>query len=271
MDKENNSKEIEKPTPLKITDVERILDFQKILDKIAQNGDGKFHAKLKSKYSPTELCGCLRNAWYSRIFPVPYDAESYRAFLFGNMVHEMFQKNLDYPDRYKMFKDTELLDRVSFVESEKGFHYLLPFEKTEGRRVIISGRLDSIIFLKGAEKPIIVDYKTTKAIKYNLTEPKDAHISQVNFYLGCTLGDHGIIVYIDKGTFQIVQHTIHYSYDRFQKMIDFAVDLDNAIEKKKCPKIDKSEMAKEGYCSYCKYAKECKVEEDKGGKKWLSL
>jgi hypothetical protein len=263
--------EIIKPTPLKINDVERILDFQKILDKIAQNGDGKFHAKLKSKYSPTELCGCLRNAWYSRIFPIPYDADSYRAFLFGNIVHELFQKNLDYPDRYKVFKETELLERVSFVESEKGFHYLLPFEKTGGKRVVISGRLDTIFFLKGADKPIIVDYKTTKDIKYNMSKPKDAHVSQVNFYLGCTLGDHGIIVYIDKRDFKIVQHTIDYSHTKFEDMINFAVILDNAIETKTCPKINKSEIAKEGYCSYCKYAKECKAEEEKYGKKFVSF
>ena len=269
MTDENNLPE--PPTPLKISDIERILDFQKILDKIAQKGDGAFHAKLKSKYSPTELCGCIRNAWYSRMFPIPYDSKSYRAFLMGNMVHELFQKNLDYPDRYKMFKDTELLDRVSFVEAEKGFHYLLPFEKTEGRRVIISGRLDSIIFLKGADKPIVVDYKTTKAIKYSMNEPKDAHVSQVNFYLGCTLADHGIVVYIDKGTFETVQHTVHYSYDIFNKMIDYAVDLDNAIEHNICPSITKSEMAKGGYCSYCKYADKCKAEKNTGDKQWVSL
>jgi hypothetical protein len=239
------------------TDFETLLNFQQIVDKIANKDDGKNHAKLSAKYAPTELSGCMRNAWYNRMNPVPYDAESYRNFLLGNMIHELFQKNLDYPDRYKTFKDHPILEGIKWVEAEKSYMYMLPFEKTNGRRVVISGRLDSIIYLKDRTDPIIVDYKSTRAIKYNRAAPKETHVSQLNFYLGCALATYGILVYVDKGNLEVVQHTIKYSQKIFDDMVQFAIDLDGYIEKNEVPICDVSKMKKEGYCSYCNHKEKC--------------
>lgn len=246
---------------LELQDFEKLLDFQSIIDKIANKDDGKNHAKLDGKYSPTELGGCMRNAWFNRIYPLPYDAKSYRAFLMGNILHELFQKNLDYPDRYKTFKDHPILEGVKWVEAEKSYMYMIPFERTNGRRVVISGRLDSIIYLKDRDDPIIVDYKTTKAIKYNLKGPKAAHVTQVNFYLGCALANYGILVYIDKGDLEIIQHTVPYSQKVFDDMVDYTIKLDNYIVKKEVPDCNVIEMENEGYCSYCKYKDKCKAHE----------
>jgi hypothetical protein len=65
-----------------------------------------------------------------------------------------------------------------------------------------------------------VDYKSTKAIKYNMAAPKKMHVTQINFYLGCALAKYGILVYIDKGDFEIIQHTVEYSQKVFDDMVE---------------------------------------------------
>jgi CRISPR/Cas system-associated exonuclease Cas4 (RecB family) len=242
-------------------DFEKILDFQKILDEIAKKGDGSFHAKIENKYSPTELSGCIRNAYFNRIFPIPYDDKSYRNFLLGNVLHELFQNHLDFKLRDKILGKL-FEDKVRYVENEKSYMYMIPLSKTNNERIIISGRLDTVIFLKDVQKPIVVDYKSTADIKYTQTEPKDAHVSQLNFYLGCTLADNGIVVYVDKRNLNVVQHSIKWSPSKFTEMEDFAINLDKHIREKKIPNTDIDKMSKEGYCSYCKYRKQCQDAEN---------
>lgn len=241
----------------KLENFEKVLDFQVILDKIAQQDDNRFHAKMKHKYSPTELSGCIRNSYYSRLFPEEYDASSYRHFLLGNILHELFQKNLEKNIRETLLKHV-LNDNIVYIENEKAFQYLIPIEKTNNRRVIISGRLDTIIYLKDRETPIIVDYKSTQNAYYNMKAPKDAHIDQINFYLGPSLSDFGIIVYIDKRNLSIVQHTIPYSQERFDKTIKFCIDLDNALENNIVPIVNVQQHVDEGDCKYCRHKDRCK-------------
>ena len=240
-----------------LKEFEKILDFKKILLAIAKKDEGRFHSKHPAKFSPTELSGCMRNAYYNRLFPEEYDDKSYMNFLYGNVIHELFQKHLDWKERDKVLKDV-LGDNIRYIENEKGFHYLLPLEKTNNERIVISGRLDSIIYLKNNPIPVVVDYKTTAMIKYNIDAPKDTHVSQLNFYLGCMLADYGILVYVNKPDLKIVQHTISWSPEVFNKMVDFAVDLKSHIDKKIEPIIDIPQMQNEGYCSYCKHKDRCK-------------
>jgi len=247
-------------TKLEQKDIEEILNFQKILDGIAQTGDGSNHAKIGSKFSPTELSACIRNSYFDRMYPIPYDEDSYRNFLLGNTIHEIFQKNLDFKLRDKVL-DKVLHGKIRFLESEKSYMYLLPLELTNNKRIIISGRLDTIIFLHGYDKPVVVDYKTTSDLKYSLDHAKNAHIAQVNFYLGCTLGDIGMVVYVDKKNLSVVQHTTHWSPEKFNEMIQYAITLNKHLEEKTIPTCDIPLMKKEGYCSYCKHKDRCLEEE----------
>ena len=247
-----------------LQEFEKVLDFEKILIGIAKKDEGHLHIKHPAKFSPTELSGCMRNAYYNRLFPEEYDDKSYLNFLYGNIIHELFQNNLDYKMRDKVLKEV-LGDNIRYTESEKSFHYLLPLEKTNNKRIVISGRLDSIIFLKDNPIPIVVDYKTTGAIKYNLAAPKDTHVSQLNFYLGCMLADYGILVYINKPDLKIVQHTVKWSPEIFNAMVDFAVALKKSIDNKTEPEVTVIDMEREGYCSYCKHRDKCKTFE--AGKK----
>jgi len=245
---------------LTITEIEKILDFQKIGDAIAQKGDGANHAKVDGKYSPTELSACIRGSYYSRIFPKEYDSKTYRNFLLGNTIHDIYQKNLDYKERDKNKKLIELLGgKIRFTESEKSYHYLLPLDKTNNRRIVISGRLDSIIFLHGYDKPIVVDYKTTSELKYSRDAPKEAHVAQVNFYLGCTLADYGMVVYVDKKSLETVQHTTTWSPEKFKEMENYAITLDKHLMAGTVPSCDIPLMKKEGYCNYCDYCDKCRA------------
>lgn len=248
---------------LTITEIEKILNFQKIVDAIAQKGDGANHAKISSKFSPTELSACIRGSYYSRVFPKEYDEKTHRNFLLGNIIHDVFQKGLDYKERDKNKNLVELLGgKIRFTEAEKSYHYLIPLEKTNNRRIIISGRSDSVIFLHGYEKPIVIDYKTTSELKYSRDAPKDAHISQVNFYLGTTLADYGMVVYIDKKSLETVQHTIMWSPEKFKEMEEYAIELDKHLTAGTVPKCDIAKMKKEGYCNYCDYCDKCSAAED---------
>jgi len=240
-----------------LLDFERTLDFQKILDKIAQKKDGKVHIKMSHKYSPTELSGCIRNAYYSRLFPEAFTNESYRNFLHGNELHELFQSNLEKEEREKVLKEV-FQDKIVHIENEKGYQFLLPFEKTEGKRILISGRLDTIFYLKDLEKPIIVDYKTTSNAYYNRDAPKEGHVDQLNFYLATNLADYGMIVYIDKRNLSIIQHTVKYDQNRFIKMMDYAIALDTALETSKVPIVTPTLMDNEGNCRYCRHKERCK-------------
>jgi len=190
-----------------LMEFEKVLDFEKILMGIARKDDGKFHAKVPNKFSPTELSGCMRNAYYSRQFPENYSDGTYLNFLMGNIMHELFQDNITMKHKDGLLKEI-LGDNISYVEHEKAFHYLLPLEKTNNKRIVISGRLDTIVYLKDNPTPIVIDYKTTRAIKWNEKAPKDAHVAQLNYYLGCMLSDYGILVYINKPDMRIVQHTV---------------------------------------------------------------
>ena len=239
-----------------LEDFERTLNFQAIIDGIAIKKDARFHPKMDHKYSPTELSGCIRNSYYSRLFPEAFTPESYRNFLLGNVLHELFQDNLT-PEMIEKYLKATLGDKIEHVESEKAFQYLIPLEKTNGRRVIISGRLDTIFYLKGYSKPIVVDYKTTQNAYYNSKEPKDAHVDQVNFYLGPSLADYGMVVYIDKRNLSIVQHTLPYSQPRFDGTIKYCIDLDNALETKTVPIVDKAKQDEDGNCKYCRHKERC--------------
>jgi len=243
-----------------LMDFEKVLDFQKILTAISKKDEGRFHSKHPSKFSPTELSGCIRNSYFNRLFPEEYDDKSYMNFLYGNIMHELFQDNLDYRQRDKVLKGV-LGEKISYIENEKAFHYLLPLEKTNNQRIVISGRLDTIIYLKDNPVPIVVDYKTTGAIKYSMNEPKSTHVSQLMFYLGCMLADYGILVYINKPDLRIVQHTVPWDATIFNDMVDFAIDLKHAIDTTTPPDITVVQMEQEGYCSYCKHKDKCKAVE----------
>ena len=243
-----------------LEDFEKTLNFQAIVDCIAQKKEDRFHPKMQHKYSPTELSGCIRNTYYSRLFPEAFDEGSYRNFLLGNVLHELIQDNLENGARDTHMKGL-LSDKIEHAENEKAFQYLIPLEKTNGRRVIISGRLDTIFYLKGYEKPIICDYKTTQNAYYNMKAPKEGHVEQVNFYLGPSLADYGMVVYIDKRNLSIVQHTIKYSQDMFNRTIDFCVAVDNALETKTVPTIDKAKQDEEGNCKYCRHKERCSAYE----------
>jgi len=251
----------EKIPNLTITEIEEILDFQKILDGIAQKDDTRTHIKLTNKYSPTELSACIRNSYFARMYPIAYDDSSFRNFLLGNVIHDVFQTHLDYKLRDKVL-DKVLHGKIRYLENEKSFHYLLPLNRTDNHRIIISGRLDSIIYLHGYDKPVIVDYKTTSDIKYSMKAAKDAHISQVNFYLGCTLADYGMVAYIDKRNLSVVQHTVKWSPEKFNDMVEYAILLDHHIHAKTIPQCDIAKMAKEGYCSYCDHRDKCQEAEN---------
>ena len=241
-------------------EIEKILNFQKILDGIARKGDGGTHIKLSNKYSPTELSACVRGSYYARVFPQEYDNKSYRNFLLGNVLHDVFQTNLDYKLREKVLGKV-LEGKIRYLENEKSYHYLIPLEKTDNQRIIISGRLDSIIFLHGYDKPVVVDYKTTSMLKYSMDAPKDAHVAQLNFYLGCTLADYGMVVYVDKKNLEVVQHTVDWSATKFNEMIDYAITLNKHLNAGTVPPCDLVKMKKEGYCNYCNYAQKCRAAE----------
>ena len=236
---------------------EKILDFEKILLAIAKKGDTKVHIKRDNKFSPTELSGCIRSSYYNRVYPIEYDDKTYMNFLYENILHELFQDHLDFKVRDKVLKDV-IGDNVTFTQNEKEFHYLIPLEKTNNERIIISGRLDTIIFLKDNPIPIVVDYKTTGAIKYSSNAPKETHVSQLNYYLGCMLADYGILVYINKPDLKIVQHTVKWSPEIFNEMIDFAITLKDSLDKKIPPDVNIKDMQSHGYCAYCKNKDKCK-------------
>lgn len=227
---------------------EKVLNFQKIINKIATKGDGGFHKKMPHKYSPTELSGCIRNSYFSRLHPEKFDEQSHRNFLQGNILHELVQNNV---------KDI-IGKELDYIENEKAFHYLLPFEKTKGKRILISGRLDTIFYLKGEDKPIVVDYKTTQNVYYNAKDAKKEHKEQLNYYMANTLADYGMIIYIDKRNLNVIQHTIPFSQERFDNMINYAINLDDAIETQSIPVINKLEQEDMGNCKYCRHKTRCK-------------
>ena len=244
----------------KLMEFEKILDFEKILNGIARKGDGSHHTKVDNKFSPTELSGCMRNAYYSRVFPEDYDDGAYINFLYGNLVHDLFQDNLTLRTGNKHLEEL-FQDKISYIENEKAFHYLIPLEKTNGKRIVISGRLDTIVYFKDDPTPVVIDYKTTRAIKWNVHSPKQAHVTQLNYYLGCVLADYGMIVYINKPDMRIVQHTVPWSQEVFDKTVDFAVKLNESLTTNTPPTIKKLEMKDAGYCAYCKHKVKCSTRE----------
>lgn len=236
-----------------------LLDFQKILNEIARKRDGRHHSKLENKFSPTGLVSCIRNSYYSILFPEPYDDRSFRNFLIGNMFHEIFQDNLDPKDP----KNVELLqklfgDKIEHIESEKGYLYMLPLSKTDGERILVSGRLDTIFFLKDEAAPVIVDFKTTSNGYYNKDKPKLEHVKQLNFYLATNGSDYGYIVYIDKRSGDIFQHKVEYSKELFEELESNAIALFKAMKAKAPPIVNVKAHFEAGTCHYCLHKAACK-------------
>lgn len=214
---------------------------------------------MAHKYSPTELCGCIRNSYYSRVNPIDHDDFSHRNFFLGNVFHEIFQSRLLNRDFRKKIKE-ELGYDIEHIENEKAFHYLLPSEKTNGRRVVISGRLDTVIYFTGSDIPYVIDYKTVADGKYQQKEgkAKEEHQRQVNFYLGVTLGEEGAVVYVDKRRFWCQTFEFNFDGHMFDEMLEFCVKLDEALETKTVPLVDIDEQKKKGNCQYCQYKETCR-------------
>lgn len=238
---------------------EKLFDFQRIANEIAREEENKFHAKLENKFSPTDLVTCIRQAYFNRIYPTEFNDKSYRNFLIGDTFHAIFQDKLND----KEFVKKVMMDKIQHVESEKGYIYLVPMEKVDGERVIISGRLDTIFFLKDQVEPIIVDYKSTANAYYNKDKAKLSHVKQLNFYLATNSANLGYLVYIDKRDMTVFQHEIPYSREMFDDMINCAIQLFWALKKKEVPIVNVPEHEAEGDCKYCPHVDICHKTEER--------
>lgn len=149
------------------------------------------------------------------------------------------------------------------IETERSVSMI---DTSQDNEFSLRGRLDDVICLGKDGELVVIEGKSTKSLKY-LSKPNESHREQLNLYLRLFGAKLGLIVYMEKNTFQIKTFTIGYDHPLFLKTIARAKKLQEHLKNNTIPLPFKGPL-----CSYCKYSRECsEVKEvsvfQEGGKK----
>ena len=113
------------------------------------------------------------------------------------------------------------------------------------------------MLIKSNGKKVLVEVKSTKYLSY-VKKPQNSHIVQFQFYLHANKLKNGLILYIEKNTFQTKQFQIKYDKSRAYKIIRRFEKLHQSLKNDKIPAAEaKQKEYMKWMCGYCDYKDEC--------------
>lgn len=214
-----------------------MINFNDLTDKYLKKD---FKPKIIGRYYPSEIGHCMRQSWYSYTSPKPTESSLLRVFEAGNRVHNFVVDVLK----------SEKTPEVELVESE------MPLSIDLGD-LIISGRIDNLVRLKMNQELVLVEVKSTSSTRM-LTEPKIAHIMQLQLYLHAKELKKGMLLYLEKNTYQSKVFMVDYEKTLVDQIMDRFRALHKALITQTVPEPE-GRLIKDWQwmCRSCPYRQEC--------------
>lgn len=207
------------------------------------------HETIIGKYSPSLLPSCLRRQYYDYKHPTAMPVDKLKIFEIGNMVHEKIADILSKSGKVKV------------NHQERSITLMHP----DYDDLIISGRMDNFLILTDGSKNIIIEVKSAKSLQTyergtftDQTEPKPEHVMQINFYLFAIPHSIGLLVYVNKNTFETKQFEVKPDKALLIKGLERAKTLHNFLTTNTFPPAE-AKLNKETLwqCKYCDRAEDC--------------
>jgi hypothetical protein len=211
------------------------------------------HENVIGKYSPSMLAMCLRRQYYEYKYPMSMPVDKLKIFEMGNSIHERIATILSASPNVKI------------NHAERSLTLIHP----DFDDIIISGRLDNFLIMQDGGKNVIIEVKSAKALQTydpqtrsftEMTEPKPDHVLQLNFYLFAIPGSLGLLLYVNKNTFETKQFEIKPDKALLMKGLERAKILHTALKSNTFPEAE-AKMSKETNwaCNpkYCQFAERC--------------
>ncbi len=214
-----------------------MIDFNEILDEYLKR---PMRPREIGRYYPSEIGFCLRKIWYGYRNPVPISPEVLKIFEAGNVMHDFVATVFSSPRQ----KAVELL-----VEE-------MPF-KMEKPEYTISGRVDDIVIAKVNGEELLIEVKSSAAIKWTKT-PQTWHVSQLQLYMHATGVHKGAILYVEKNTLDSKIFEINYSKEEADKVIARFDTLHKHLIAQTIPEPEARQNKNMSWmCKKCDYRKQC--------------
>ena len=177
-------------------------------------------------YYASSAGSCPRKMYYSRRYPQENDLELLKVFEMGNIVHEFIQDVI-----------------------MKGGQHEVPI-KLEDNGIIVRGRLDCLY------ENELYELKSTKSIHFVKDKPNNHHVMQLMLYMKQLGYKSGNLLYIEKNTLQMVEHTVEYDDSIYNLAIALFRKAHQGLSTNTLP-VKECEAWE---CKFCNYQDKCQKE-----------
>jgi CRISPR-associated exonuclease Cas4 len=216
--------------------------FEEMIDKIMEDFlTRSVRERQTGKYYPSELHFCIRQLWLSYKQPKMFNIDTLKLFESGSIFHNWFR---------------EVIFKGYLNETIKDFDYEGSLVWND-KDIEIRGRFDDIIVVEWESKPILLEVKSSRSLKFT-KDVKAHHLMQINFYLSILKLPKGYVIYLDRSNLQHKIFEVKQSSDLFNEVIKRAKMLHKHLTENKIPFPESKLDSKMRWnCDYCLYRMEC--------------
>ncbi len=131
--------------------------------------------------------------------------------------------------------------------------------------IVFSGRADDIIIVQFTKERYVIEVKSTEDLQSKVKKgflPKKEHKAQLNLYLRAYPKSHGILLYVDRGNFDMEEIPIEFDAELYESTMQRAEDLHKYLTERKTPPPEgKSAPDFNWQCNYCIHKARCDREQ----------
>lgn len=212
---------------------------------ILKNNKEKSAERSNSHFHPSSIGYCTRKIVYDRLnYPtMELDPNLIRIFQNGDYMHLRYQK-------YFQDMGIQIADELELTENS-------PNELIAERCKLynVGGRTDSLIQLEG--EPYLVELKSINgdSFKFQLSEPKEAHVQQLQLYMFLSGIHHGILLYENKNTQEIKMFKIDYNEEQIGPILEKVIYVNQCVNNKCLP--PREGIRTDYKCKKCEHRGSC--------------
>jgi len=210
--------------------------------------ENEIKSSFDGEYWPSQMWYCLRRQYYDRIFPSATTYDMTRFTVLGEALHNLIAD---------MLKNEEGISVISEVPIR------IPHPKNP--EIVFSGRADDIIIVQFTKERYVIEVKSTEDLQSKVKKgflPKKEHKAQLNLYLRAYPKSHGILLYVDRGNFDMEEIPIEFDVELYESTLQRAEDLHKYLTQRKTPPPEgKSAPDFNWQCNYCIHKARCDREQ----------
>ncbi|AWR94174.1 CRISPR-associated protein Cas4 [Acidianus brierleyi] len=201
----------------------------------------------EGEYWPSQIWNCMRKQYYSRISPIPQTLDSAKITILGTIIHEFIADILKKEENIKVMSEVPV--RIPHPSDN----------------IVITGRADDIILVSVGRTRYVIEVKTVEDVEEKKLKryiPKKEHRAQLNLYLKAFPNSKGILLYVDRGNFEIEEFEVEFDQDLYNETVKRVEDLHNYLMRKTLPSAEaKNNPEMRWQCDYCDYRAKCERED----------